>query len=425
MNYMMMVVIFIFGYVLHSLYRIYKVHIYKYLVLNRLSGIKYGEITLMDKNEKIIFKKTSELSSNNNAVIKINNEKDFFERVFYNGEVGLGEGYVNNVWTTPGMDSLTMLMMKNEPHLKSKYLTYHSYSSVKDDYKNIQHHYDLGNDFYETFLTDSLKAYSCGFFFNQSDTLDTAQYNKVNKILQKLDAKPHHHVLDMGCGWGRIGSYVQNKIGCKVHGITLSKEQLKHIESNYQNISAELKHYQEFDSQVMFDRIYSIGMFEHVRCTNYQEFFGKMYKILNQGGRFVLHSISKIDNDVSCNDSSSHSFVTKHIFPGGQIPKHEWIIDNAIKQGFKIIHIEVFGGMHYARTLREWKKNLLANKNKLLEKYSENDINMYEYYFSICEAAFLNNVFQLSQYVFDKVDDLSQVTHTAYPSNNDHMNINL
>jgi len=416
MNYLIYITItLIIIILLCYVYTKYKDSINKYIVLNKLSNIKRGRLILLDKDNNIIFKSTPCIKSKYKGIIKINNENEFFERLVNHGEIGLGEGYVDNIWTTPDIFSTIMVLIENEKYLQSSSLFYDTYSSIEKDYKNIQHHYDLGNDFYETFLTDDLKAYSCGFFFCPSDTLNTAQYNKVNKIIQKLNLNPNHTVLDVGCGWGQIASYIQNKTKSKMYGITISKEQLKYINSKYHNVKALLKHYGEIENGFKYDRIYSIGMFEHVRCTNYFKFFEKMYEILNPKGRFVLHTISKIDDNVACNESSSQCFVTKHIFPGGQIPKHEWIIDNATKAGFKIIHVEIFGGMHYAKTLREWRKNLVNNKERILTLgYTMSDFRTYEYYFSVCEAAFLNNIFQVSQYVFDKVDNLSDVTHTAY-----------
>lgn len=406
--------------ILCIIYSHYKEDINEYIILDKLKNIKNGNLKLINTDGKLIFESNPNKKSKYNAVIKVNDPNKFYSKIINDGEIGFGEAYVENVWETNDIFAVAMILVANAKYLQTNIPLYSTYKSITGDYENIQHHYDLGNDFYDTFLTDDLKAYSCGFFLCPNDTLNSAQHNKVNKVIQKLNVKPNQKVIDIGCGWGRIANYIQKKTNCKMSGVTISKQQIKYINDNFPNINAKLKHYEELDTNSKFsqsdlcDRIYSIGMFEHVRCSNYPIFFQKMYNLLYPGGRMVLHTISKIDNDVHCNETATQSFIAKHIFPGGQIPKHEWIIDNATKVGFKIIHVEIFGGLHYAKTLREWRKNLMNNKEKLLKKYTLENIRTYEYYFAICEALFLNDNLQLSQYVFDKVDDLSDVTHSAY-----------
>jgi cyclopropane-fatty-acyl-phospholipid synthase len=153
-----------------------------------------------------------------------------------------------------------------------------------------------------------------------------------------------------------------------------------------------------------FDRIYSIGMLEHVRCKNYISFFQRVKSILNYGGRFVLHTITTNRSDTTCNSGSTQIFLTKYIFPGGQIPKIEWVLDAARYVGLQLVHLETYGGHHYAKTLHTWRDSMLNSKTKLYsEGYNDELIKAYEYYMTECEAAFMTNTMQLTHFVFDNI----------------------
>jgi cyclopropane-fatty-acyl-phospholipid synthase len=247
-----------------------------------------------------------------------------------------------------------------------------------------------------------------------SDTLKSAQYNKINMIMRKLGIKKGDKILDIGCGWGGIANYINKKTNCQVHGITLAKEQAKYIKENYPNVKVIIKHYADLDNKSKYDKIYSIGMIEHIRAFNYNDFFNKIWNILAPNGRCVIHSITSTEHGTTINSGATKSFVTKHIFPGSQIPKIEWIVDAIKKNGFKIIHIEMLGGQHYAKTLNAWKTNLLNSINLIKKRgYGDHLIRTYEYYFAICEALFLNDELQVTQITFDKVQDLANVTNSA------------
>ena len=426
--------------IIASLWYFYQARIKKYFIMETLKSIKGGSLTMVDStNGDIIFHKNdhaeqfindhgkpfnssefiSESEHNSgqkryNCVVKIHDKDKFFECVINDGEIGLGESYTNKIWDVDDIHSFTMLLVGNMHMLDKNPQIFASYSSTDKDYANVQHHYDVGNDFYEVFLTDKLRGYSCGFFLCPDDTLESAQYNKVNMVIRKMGVKPGDKILDIGCGWGAIANYVSQQTGSQVYGITLAKEQGKYITENYPNVHAIIQHYEHLDNNVKYDRIYSIGMLEHVRATNYDTFFRKLWDILTPGGRCVIHTISSVQNNGSRNDGATKCFVCKHIFPGGQIPKNEWVVDSIKNAGFKIIHIEILGGQHYAKTLRIWRNNLMNNVDLLKQRgYSDHLIRTYEYYFAICEALFLNDELQLTQFTFDKVPDLSYVTNSG------------
>ena len=358
--------------------------------------------------------------------VKINDEKMFFEAVALRGELGLGETYSKGVWQCVHTTDVLMfveLLIRNAHILQRKKKYSKASTSKSDDASNISHHYDVGNDFYKAFLTDSLMGYTCAFWFSPKDTLETAQRNKVDTIIRKLEIKKGERVLDIGCGWGHIGNYIAEKTGAIVDGVTLSSEQEDYIKTNKSLNHVYKMHYLELPEDVKYDKIYCIGMIEHVRSANYEKYFDKFYRMLRPGGRFVLHTI--LNNPRHLDEASeaaslrgeSVTFVTTHIFPGGQIPKYEWIINNATRKNkFLLAHSEGFGGQHYARTLMEWRRNLLEKKQEILQKgYSMDIIRAYDYYFAACEANFMLGGTYIGHFVLDKV-------HNLYESGNGFTN---
>lgn len=395
--------------------------LYKLGVLRKLSLIEEGQLSILDAQGKLI----KQINGNGftPVTITIYDSTKFFESVATKGELGLGETYTNGVWEcTNGSDikQFMELLIRNV-HVLQKTKKYgKSHTSKTKDGEQIAHHYDVGNDFYKTFLSDSLMAYTCAFWFTPNDTLDTAQKNKVDTIIRKLEIKKGDRILDIGCGWGHIGRYVMEKTGAIVDGVTISKEQASHINQNKLLSTVYAMHYDDMPQGLIYDKIYSIGMFEHIRCANYKTFFKKTFDMLKPGGRLVLHTIMINPNDLDeaskaiCYNGESINFVTTHIFPGGQLPKYEWIINHATKQNkFHLVHSEGFGGQHYARTLKEWRKNLLSHKNEILNMgYSRDVIRAYDYYFAACEANFMLSGIYIGHFILDKVQSL-------YDSSND------
>lgn len=407
------------------LFIVYKAYFYRLVITSKLKKIKYGHLIMYDvRKGKVIVDIYA--SNQFKAIVYVNDVDTFFTEVFEKGDVGLGEMYTNNVWYSPDVVSFLNILVSNVKYLVPKYNLFSSAkASIDHDKQVVQHHYDVGNDFYESFLTDDLMAYSCGFFFCPSDDLNKAQYNKVNAIIRKLNVNPDDNILDIGCGWGRIAEYVSNTTKCNVVGTTISQEQVNYINSqsnNKKSIRGVLCHYMEMTPNtfggVLFDKVYSIGMFEHVRCMNYRLFFTRVASIMKEGGRFVLHTITTNIEDTSCSSGATRNFLTEHIFPGGQIPKIEWVLDAAFGCGLQLVHLETLGGHHYAKTLGYWRRNLLKRKDELImsRKYTLKTIKAYEYYMSECEAAFYNNQMQLSHFVFDKVFDNQSIVDDVFLS---------
>lgn len=398
--------------VLYMVYDYYKPCFIKYFILKIFSQFKYGNIKMIDmKNNKTIFEKNNN-KDDQIVTLNIYNVDMFLTEMWNKCELGIGETYVNGYWSSNDLFQLLLVLLKNR---NNEYIpTFNSYNfynkRLKYDKTNISFHYDIGNDFYETFLIDKFSAYSCGFFLNENTTLDEAQYNKVNTIIKKMNPMQNKTILDIGCGWGKIANYVSEQTNCKVTGITISKEQIKFIKDYLPNITVIEKDYRELNEQ--YDYIYSIGMFEHVRYENYDDFFKMVKRCLSKNGRCVMHTI--ITTEETNKKSVNETFISKHIFPGGQIPNNDWITNAIVKNDLGIIHTEFFGGQHYAKTLRHWRENMLRNKEYIMKWYSKKILDTYEYYFASCEAAFTSGSMGIGHYVITNNNGVNLENNFVY-----------
>jgi cyclopropane-fatty-acyl-phospholipid synthase len=383
----------IINYIFHS------IELKKHGIIYLLKTFTKGNFIIIDsKGKELIF-------VNNNIdklmpIVKIHNENDFFNSIYQSGELGLGESYMKGHWSCDYLIDFLNTICLNEKNTNIPTISLQNIFSNSIDYdkSNIQHHYDVGNDFYLQFLLDDLNAYSCGFWFNENDTLNTAQYNKVNTIIKKMQIKPGQNILDIGCGWGKIAQYVNKITKCKVTGITISDEQAKFARDNYNMNDVVVINMDYRLLSEKFDRIYSIGMFEHVRYENYDSFFQTIKKSLNPNGRLVLHTIITFD-DSNKISKVGDNFILKHIFPGGQIPQNDWILQKVRNNGLNTIHFEGFGGQHYAKTLKIWRENMWKSKDYILSKYPMELLLKYDYYFAICEAGFNTGKLGIGHYI--------------------------
>ncbi|NBH33851.1 class I SAM-dependent methyltransferase [Clostridiaceae bacterium] len=272
----------------------------------------------------------------------------------------------------------------------------HTCLGAKNQKEEVCSHYDIGNDFYRLWLDETM-SYSCGYFKNSGDTLFEAQVGKVDYILQKLHLEMGMTLLDIGCGWGFLLMRAAKRYGVKGVGITLSEEQ-------YQYFSREIKdqHMEDFlevrkmdyreleKSGLVFDRVVSVGMVEHVGRGNYEQFLENVEKVLRPGGLFLLHFIS------SLRESEGDPFIRKYIFPGGVIPSLREIIELLPEYDFYTLDVESLR-RHYTKTLLCWRENFLKHKKEITEKQGEEFVRMWELYLASCAAAFHNGVVDLHQ----------------------------
>ena len=264
-----------------------------------------------------------------------------------------------------------------------RYLT--NFNFIKKSKMNVAHHYDLSDELYDLFL-DPKKQYSCAYFKNENDTLEDAQNNKIQHIIKKLNIQPNQKVLDIGCGWGSLAFDIAKSKNCEVTGITLSENQFaycvkKSKELNLENqVTFKLMDYRELDEK--FDRIVSVGMFEHVGRKFYKKFFKQIEKLLTDTGVSLIHTIGSVNPP-----RDPHPWVTKYIFPGGYTPSLSEVTTPIEKAGLVVSDIEVLK-LHYSHTLRHWKENCIKNKEKIVEMFDERFFRMWEFYLAGCEIAF-------------------------------------
>jgi cyclopropane-fatty-acyl-phospholipid synthase len=324
------------------------------------------------------------------------------ERAFSQGNLGLGEAYMDGAWDAEALDEFfarllaTRLTNNIQPlrllghALMAKYL---NRQNIKRAKKVGEVHYDLGNDFY-TAMLDSRLTYTCGYW-ETATNLEEAQEAKLDLICRKLQLKPGMRVLDIGCGWGSFMSYAAQHYGVQAVGVSISKEQVAWAQQRYEGLPLEfrLQDYREVDER--FDAIVSIGMFEHVGRKNYRTYMEMAHRCLNQGGLFLLHTIGK-----NLRKSVPDPWIDKYIFPNGDLPSVGQIGD-ALDDLFVVEDLHNFGA-DYDKTLMAWHANFEAAWPRFEKSLGTRFYRMWRYYLLSCAGAFRARDIQLWQWVLSK-----------------------
>ena len=264
-----------------------------------------------------------------------------------------------------------------------RYLT--SFNKIVKSKENVAHHYDISEKLYDLFL-DENRQYSCAYFKNENDTLEQAQNNKIHHIIKKLNIRPNQKVLDIGSGWGTLALAIAKETQASVTGITLSENQFEYSknkakEMNLSNkVDFKLIDYRQLNEK--FDRVVSVGMFEHVGRKFYRTYFNKVFKLLNERGIALIHTIGS-----SMPPRDPQPWIQKYIFPGGYTPSLSEVANPIENSGLIVSDIEVLR-MHYAHTLRNWKERFLSKKDIVLDMFDEKFFRMWEFYLASCEMAF-------------------------------------
>tara|TARA_Y100000590_G_scaffold8934_1_gene11093 strand:- start:1506 stop:2696 length:1191 start_codon:yes stop_codon:yes gene_type:complete len=362
--------------------------------LNNL--FKKDGFLLEDANgkEHIIGKPKSE----NPIKMKINDKKLHYKLLLY-PDLYFGEAYTDGKITfqNGNISDFLDLALQNIGREKTnvisefintirgsyRYLT--NFNLIKKSKMNVAHHYDISDELYFLFL-DPLKQYSCAYFNNNNDSLEEAQKNKINHIIKKLNIKENSKVLDIGSGWGHLSMEIAKQAKCQVTGITLSNNQYEYSNQKAKELNlgnqVQFKFMDYRQVKEKYDRIVSVGMFEHVGRKFYKTFFNKISEILKDDGVVLLHTIGSINSP-----RNPQPWITKYIFPGGYTPSLSEVAGPIEKSGLIPSDIEILR-MHYAHTLRNWKDRFIKNKQKVLKMFDERFFRMFEFYLSSCEMAF-------------------------------------
>ncbi len=324
-----------------------------------------------------------------------------FKRILQEGSLGFGESYMDGWWECERLDMLFTRILQagvDERLPKSlsdiariAYARLFNRQSRKRAWQVGKEHYDIGNDLFRAML-DPYMQYSCGYW-KEAQTLEQAQQAKLRMICEKLQLKPGMTLLDIGCGWGGLAQFAAQNYGVSVHGVTISAEQQKLAQARCAGLDVEilLQDYRDLDRQ--FDRIVSVGMFEHVGPKNYETYFSVAARNLKPDGLFLLHTIGSNQTDLNVD-----TWIDKYIFPNGCLPSVRHIAE-ASEGRFVMEDWHNFGA-DYDRTLMAWLENFKRAWPDLMGSYSERFERMFTYYLNACAGAFRSRNIQLWQVLF-------------------------
>lgn len=334
--------------------------------------------------------------------------KEALKKMLVDMPLGFGEGYMNGDIEVEGDLRQVVRVGLSSEKLQTRTrqslfnifkLNFLQRNSRSADQQNISYHYDLGNDFYRLWL-DLKMIYSCAYFKNDHDSLEQAQTQKIDLCCRKLLLKPNEHLLDIGCGWGSLLINAAKNFGVQGFGITLSKEQLEYGRQQIKQeglqdcVRLEYLDYRELaQMDQTFDKVVSVGMFEHVGKANMKHFLINAQKVLRPGGLLLLHTIGKTVEE------PTNSWIKKYIFPGCHLPDLGSILQNATDMGLNFIDCENMR-VHYSKTLDKWRERFERNEKRIHSMFDDRFIRMWRFYLTGCSASFLHGSMHVFQLLF-------------------------
>lgn len=331
-------------------------------------------------------------------------DQRFWRRVALSGALGFGEAYMDGWWTARAIDELVHRLLCFDARVSQGHLLVRAWGTLVSQMINLQrlsrafqvgeHHYDIGNGLYRRMLGEDM-VYSCAWWEGGATTLEEAQRDKLELICRKLGLQPGMKVLDIGCGWGSFCRYAAQQYDVEVVGVTVSRQQVAVARESCAGLPVEIRLEDYRALSGSFDRVVSIGMFEHVGPKNYATFMDVARHVLVPDGLFLLHTIGS-----NCSYRNSFSWITKHIFPNGHIPSIAQIGRSA-ENRFVVEDLHNFG-VDYDRTLMEWESNFRKAWPEIKAgspKYDERFYRMWRFYLLSCAGAFRARHVQLWQWV--------------------------
>jgi cyclopropane-fatty-acyl-phospholipid synthase len=347
-------------------------------------------------------------------------DSDFYRQVLTRGSLGFGESYMDGLWESHALDELMCRLIGNDIDQKLTgfarlrllgEIIRHRFFNLQARHRAYQvgeQHYDTGNDIFEAML-DPTMSYSCGYWEN-ADTLEQAQLDKLDMICRKLELTAGEKLLEIGCGWGGLARFAASNYGVEVVGITVSREQQQLAQKRCEGlpVSIELMDYR--DLQGTFDKVVSVGMFEHVGPKNYPVYFDNVNRLMKDDGLFLLHTIGSHKTTPSVDE-----WIDKYIFPNGKLPSAEEI--STALNGCMLIEDWHNFGQDYDRTLMAWWERFDRAWPQLEDKYSKRFYRMWKYYLLSCAGFFRSRQGQLWQLVLTK-NSRPQVYRSYRPARN-------
>jgi cyclopropane-fatty-acyl-phospholipid synthase len=336
--------------------------------------------------------------------IRVTDER-VYGQVLTRGSLGFGEAYIEGLWDCDRLDELFSRLLRLDPsrQLPGFARLHLAWQALRQRVLNLQsrerafvvgeQHYDTGNDLFEAML-DSRMIYSCGYW-EKAQNLEEAQLHKLHMICRKLELKEGERLLDIGCGWGGLAEFAARHYGVQVTGITISKEQQEHARQRCAGLPVDIKLQDYRDLEGSFDKIVSVGMFEHVGRKNYPVYFDSVKRLLKDEGLFLLHTIGNRKST-----DAADAWIDRYVFPNGKLPSARYICE-ALENRLLIDDWHNFG-QDYDRTLMAWKKNFDAAWPQLRSKYGDRFYRMWNYYLQCCAGFFRARQGQLWQLVLTK-----------------------
>ena len=356
-----------------------------------------GTLEIIDSNEKIY----KFGSSNPQVRIRLKN-KSIERKLFFNPNLHIGEAYMNeeliiekgtieeflNQITNCYDDFISNnKFYKFYEYLSSIFMPLQQINQLVNSKNNVAHHYDINEDLYKLFLDKDMQ-YSCAYFHNPNISLEQAQKDKKEHIIRKLQIDKNMSVLDIGCGWGGMAIEIAKSTGAKVKGITLSENQFKTASERAQKeglsdkVTFALQDYRNEPHK--YERIVSVGMFEHGDGKYFKTYLSKANDILKENGVFLLHTIGQRGKP-----TATSPWIRKYIFPGGYIPSLSEVMKETQKLNINVTDVEILR-LHYAHTLTRWYQNVLENKDKIIKMFDQRFFRMWEFYLLASKYSFVN-----------------------------------
>jgi cyclopropane-fatty-acyl-phospholipid synthase len=369
--------------------------------LRSLDSLREGSLELLWNGRTWRF---GEPDSPLRGVVVIHRDR-FFQRALLGGDVGVGEAWMDGDWSSPDLVSVVRLAVRNLARMEGQNRLLNACSrgldvlrhrlrgnSIAGSRRNIRAHYDLSNDFFRLFLDRSM-MYSCAFFESEADSLEAAQFHKLDRICRKLRLGPEDHVLEIGTGWGGFAEHAVQQYGCRVTTTTISERQYQHARRRFDSLAGGdrivLLQEDYRNLRGRYDKIVSIEMFEAVGLPYYDEFFGACDRLLRPDGCMLLQTIT-INEQTFRAYRRRADFIQKHIFPGSELASVSEVLRSLARvTDLSLYHAEDIG-THYARTLARWRERFHAARHEVQALgFADGFIRMWDYYLAYCEGAFL------------------------------------